>query len=92
MPDGYRIATMYEFQARQRDLRAERRAEFLAERRAIPDLEFLTPECPMCGLGTMFDDGSFGCEECEVWWPRSGYGHEAEYHGEGDYFGRNDPS
>lgn len=80
----YRIATMESYQTRQRELRAERRAEFAAERSDVPDLEFLTPECPICGLGTTFDDGSFECEECRIVWPRSGYGHEAERHSEDD--------
>lgn len=75
--DGYRINRMDEYQARQREIRAERRAEFFAEETGIPDLEFLTPECSVCEYPTSYDDGSFYCEECNITWPRSGYGHEA---------------
>lgn len=55
----------------------ERRDEFFAERRDIPDLEFQTPECPICGLSTDYDDGGFTCSGCEMTWPRNGYGHHA---------------
>lgn len=77
MPDGYRIATRDSYEARQRELRDERRAEFFAERDDIPDLEFLTPDCSVCGRYTEFDDGWFSCPECLIAWPRSGYGHQA---------------
>lgn len=67
-----------DLQAKQAAARAEQRAAFFAEGRAIPDLVFATPECSVCGLHTMFDDGVFICEECDIVWPQSGYGHEAE--------------
>lgn len=51
-----------------------------AETEAIPDLEFLTPDCPVCSESTEVDDGWFLCMVCEVTWPSSGYGHEAERH------------
>lgn len=38
------------------------------ERQGIPDLEFLTPDCPVCGLATEFDDGWFECSGCNIVW------------------------
>jgi len=39
----------------------------------IPDLEFLPPDCPICGEGTDYADGElFQCERCEVFWQRDG--------------------
>lgn len=70
---------MREKEARDREAREQRRNEFFVVdgRTDIPDLEFLTPDCPVCGLYTVAEDGQFICEECGIVWPGSGYGHEA---------------
>ena len=63
---------------RQVEAAAERRDEFFATRTDIPDLEFLTPECPVCGEYTTTEDDGFLCDGCRIAWRRNGYGHEAE--------------
>jgi ribosomal protein S27AE len=55
----------------------EKRTEFFAKRQPIPDLYFETPQCPCCGLRTHMDDDRFSCQECEITWPRDGYGQDA---------------
>lgn len=72
-----RTFTTHDWAEQKRREAEERRDEFFAERSDIPDLEFLTPDCSICGTSTDFDDGSFYCEVCCVTWKRSGYGHEA---------------
>lgn len=49
---------------------------------SIPDLEFLTPECPICTTPTEYDDGVYTCPVCIVTWPRNGYGHQATRYAE----------
>lgn len=55
----------------------ERRLDWWVDHTDIPDLEFLTPECPICGLPTTAEDGGFICDPCHVHWKGNGYGHEA---------------
>ncbi len=45
---------------------------------AIPDLDFWTPDCPVCDRSTDFDSDQFVCSECRIAWPRNGYGSQAE--------------
>lgn len=56
---------------------AERRAEFFAGRSDVPDLEFRSPYCSVCGAETGYDGDSFWCEGCGIVWPKNGYGHES---------------
>lgn len=44
----------------------------------IPDLEFDTPPCSICGEHTDYDDGTFWCDICGVRWEQSGRHGEAE--------------
>ena len=85
MPPDIR-AMLNEAEARRQKAAAQERKEWFTanDEQNLPDLEFLTPNCPMCGLPTEFDDGSFTCQGCCTTWPPSGYGHEA--------FRWNDPS
>jgi hypothetical protein len=74
-------AFIAETQARQERYYAESSAEWFKENggsNGFPDLEFRAPACPMCSKETTPEDGQFYCDVCFVWWPRTGYGHEAE--------------
>lgn len=60
-------------EASRRRRRDDRRSEFAARREiAIPALEFLTPDCSVCGLRTECDGDSFWCVECRISWGRNG--------------------
>ena len=68
-----------EREQRLRKAAEEMSAEHFAQLDAtIPDLEFNTPDCPICLTATDFDDGVFVCDVCCISWPRSGYGRDAE--------------
>ena len=60
-----------ERQARITAIADERRAEW--NRDTVPDLEFSTPDCPICGLPTECDDG-FYCDPCGAAWRINGTG------------------
>ena len=47
--------------------------EHFAESAEIPDLEFRLPVCPICLEETEFDNESFTCNVCDVWWGRDGF-------------------
>jgi hypothetical protein len=67
------VEMLAKMHARERRTRDQRRAEFAAQQEPeIPDLEFLTPECSVCGLSTDSDGDSFCCVECRITWGRSG--------------------
>lgn len=57
--------------------REESQEHFADPEATIPDLDFSTPDCPICGHNTEYDEG-FRCDVCDVWWPMSGYGSHAE--------------
>lgn len=38
----------------------------------IPDLEFVTPECSLCGFPTKSRDGGFTCDRCKFEWSFEG--------------------
>lgn len=63
----------------ERKWRHEQRVQFFLvdAKTVIPDLEFETPLCTVCGLSTNYDNECFACEECGITWPRSGYGSQA---------------
>jgi hypothetical protein len=70
---------MRERERRLRKAAEEMSAEHFGQPDAtIPDLEFSTPDCPICLQATDFDDGVFVCDVCHIGWPRSGYGRDAE--------------
>lgn len=56
-----------------RRVRDDRRKEFAAQHEPeIPPLEFLTPECSVCGRSTECDGDTFSCVECRITWGRNG--------------------
>lgn len=62
-----------EMEANRRRVRDGRRADFAAQHDPeIPVLEFLTPDCPVCGLSTECDGDSFRCVECRISWGLNG--------------------
>lgn len=66
-------AYLAEMKANRRRVRADRRAEFAARREpTIPALEFLTPDCSVCGLSTECDSDTFWCVECRISWSHNG--------------------
>ena len=44
----------------------------------VADLEFVTPDCPDCGVATGVDTDAFWCEECGATWNRQGTNGERE--------------
>lgn len=66
-----------EFEKRQREAADQRRKEWFADHRDIPDLDFFPPDCSICWVMTEYDDGYFTCNGCDVSWPQNGYGHQA---------------
>jgi hypothetical protein len=72
-----REAFWREYERQRRESQEQQSAEHFANPDAtIPDLEFSTPDCPICYRATDFDDG-FSCDVCKVTWPSNGYGHDA---------------
>lgn len=38
----------------------------------LPELEFRSPDCPLCGMETNPNDGAFDCESCNLTWGSDG--------------------
>jgi hypothetical protein len=74
-----------DWQQRRDKAAAQRRTEWRADHTDIPDLEFRTPDCPICDLETEYEDGYFTCWPCDVSWLDNGYGHQAS-HADGSEF------
>lgn len=67
------------YDKRRRERAVSDAEEWFAEngREAIPDLEFETPDCPVCYLPTESDPDSFLCDVCGLTWDRNGTGGES---------------
>ncbi|HEV2928418.1 MAG TPA: hypothetical protein VGW74_06985 [Propionibacteriaceae bacterium] len=50
------------------------------ERPAIPDLEFLPPDCPICAGSLEYDADGFDCARCQIFWGLNGRGSDAVSH------------
>lgn len=72
------MSTIFQdYEARQQKLAESNRQEYFGHHKDIPDLEFNTPDCPICWLNTEYDDGWFTCYGCDVSWHQNGSGKDA---------------